>query len=47
MYAIYLDSGIYMSTLTDLRSNTRTTYLKIDPNAKVWDNATLDYYINR
>ena len=44
---LFISVVICMSTLTDLRSNTRTTYLKIDPNAKVWDNATLDYYINR
>lgn len=36
-----------MSTLADLQTNTRTTYLKIDPNAKVWDNTVLEYYINR
>lgn len=36
-----------MSSLSDIRTNTRTTYLKIDPNAKVWDNNTLDYFINR
>ena len=36
-----------MSDITTLRTNVRTTYLKIDPNAKVWDNNTLDYFINR
>lgn len=36
-----------MSTLSDLRTNTRNAYLKIDPNGKVWDNNTLDYYVNK
>ena len=36
-----------MSTLSEIRSNIRTTYLKIDPNAKIWDNTTLDYMANR
>lgn len=36
-----------MSSLSTLRTSVRTTYLKIDPNAKVWDNNTLDYFINR
>lgn len=36
-----------MSTLSNIRSNIRTTYLKIDPNAKVWDNNTLDYFANK
>lgn len=30
-----------------MRISTRTTYLKIDPNAKVWSNDTLDIFINR
>ena len=36
-----------MSSLSIIRTNVRTTYLKIDPNAKVWDNNTLDYFVNR
>ena len=36
-----------MSTLINLRTLVRNTYLKIDPNAKIWDNNVLDYYINR
>lgn len=36
-----------MSSLTNIRTNIRTTYLKIDPNAKVWDNNTVDYFANR
>lgn len=35
-----------MSSLWDLRVSTRSTYLKIDPNAKVWSNDVLDRYIN-
>jgi hypothetical protein len=35
-----------MSDLIDLRVRTRNEYQKIDPNAKVWDNTTLDFYIN-
>lgn len=35
-----------MSTLIELRTLTRTAYSKIDPNAKVWDNNTVDHYIN-
>lgn len=35
-----------MSSLWDLRISTRSTYLKIDPNAKVWSNPTLDIFIN-
>lgn len=35
-----------MSSITDLRVRTRTTYTKIDPNAKVRDNPTLDFFIN-
>lgn len=36
-----------MATLSEIRTNVRTTYLKIDPNAKVWDDNTLDYFVNR
>ena len=36
-----------MSSLTELRTNTRNQYLKIDPNANVWNDTSLDYYINR
>ena len=36
-----------MSTLAILQTNTRNTYLKIDPNGKVWSDDVLDYYINR
>jgi hypothetical protein len=35
-----------MSSLVNLRTRTRTTYMKIDPNAKVRDNPTLDFFIN-
>ena len=35
-----------MSDITNLRSRTRTTYVKIDPNAKVRDDNTLDFFIN-
>jgi hypothetical protein len=35
-----------MSSLITIRTNIRTTYLKIDPNAKVWDNNTVDYFAN-
>lgn len=34
------------STLADLRVSTRETYVKIDPNAKVWSDNILDIYIN-
>lgn len=36
-----------MSSLSDIRTNIRITYLKIDPNAKVWDDNVVDYYANR
>jgi hypothetical protein len=36
-----------MSTLAILQTNTRNTYLKIDPNGKVWSDDVVDYYINR
>ena len=36
-----------MSSLLDLRTDLRTTYLKIDPNGKVWDDNTLDYFLNQ
>lgn len=35
-----------MSSLATIRSNIRTTYLKIDPNAKVWSDGTVDYFSN-
>lgn len=35
------------ATLTELRTDARNQYLKIDPNWKIWSNDTLDYYINR
>jgi len=35
-----------MSSLVNLRTRTRTTYMKIDPNANVRDNPTLDFFIN-
>ncbi len=35
-----------MSDLIDLRVRTRNTYIKIDPNSKVWDVTTLDFFIN-
>jgi len=35
-----------MNTLIELRVLVRTTYSKIDPHSKIWDDNTLDYYIN-
>jgi len=35
-----------MTELTNLRSKLRSQYIKIDPNAKVWNNDTLDGYLN-
>ena len=35
-----------MTTLANLRIKCRTSYLKIDPNAKVWDDNILDYFLN-
>ena len=35
-----------MTTLANLRTKCRTSYLKIDPNAKVWDDNILDYFLN-
>lgn len=49
----YLGSGfvsnpvLTVTTLQDLRLLTRSTYLKIDPNAKVWSDDTLDVFINQ
>lgn len=40
------DQSLSFSSLIELRVLVRTTYSKIDPNAKVWDNNTLDHYIN-
>lgn len=34
------------TTLPNLRIKCRTAYLKIDPNAKVWDDNMLDFYLN-
>lgn len=36
-----------MSSLIELRAIARDLYLKIDPNWKIWNNSTLDWYINR
>jgi len=36
-----------MSSLIELRSITRSLYLKIDPNGKIWSDQILDWYINR
>lgn len=35
-----------MTTLANLRIKCRTSYLKIDPNAKVRDDNILDYFLN-
>lgn len=35
-----------MTTLANLRTKCRTSYLKIDPNAKVRDDNVLDYFLN-
>lgn len=41
------DPVLTVTTLLDLRLLTRSTYLKIDPNAKVWSDDTLDVFINQ
>ena len=35
-----------MSSLSELRTLARTTCIKIDPNSKVRDDTTLDFFVN-
>jgi hypothetical protein len=34
-----------MQTLSELETSVRSSYLKIDPTAKIWSNSSLDYFL--
>lgn len=34
-----------MQTLSQLETSVRSSYLKIDPSAKIWSNSSLDYFL--